>query len=218
MQCPSCGAQVSENASTCAVCGQTLVDGAVVAAHSQLGQGQEARVGSGRVRPPEVGSDRCPACDIPLERDAVFCSGCGTTLQTGEFASPPLPDEDVALEEDVVVPREIAPEPEYEHAFEPAFEPAFERADDDAAVFNRTGPIPVVRTPASAEPWFTWVPAVAAGFAVFAVLMALLVHAFGPSSLPGYSPAEVSLKVQMRAVEWLLAGILAAGVGIIAKR
>ena len=206
MQCPSCGAQVSDYASTCAVCGQQFVEEAVTVAPSRVGSGQEARVASGRLPAPEVGSDRCPACDGPLEREAKFCSGCGATIHTGELASPPLPDEDVSFEEDVVVPRELGPEP------------PFDPDVDDDAPFNRTGPVPIVRAPAPADPWFSWAPAVAAGFAVFAILMALLVHAFGPSSLPGYSPAEVSLKVQMRAVEWLLAGVVAAAVGIIAKR
>jgi len=101
---------------------------------------------------------------------------------------------------------------------EMAAEPSFDPGSDDDSEFNRTGPVPVVREPAPAAAWFSWVPAVAGGFAIFALLVALLVHVFGPSSLPSYSPAEVSLKVQMRAVEWLLAGILAAAVGMIAKR
>jgi len=197
---------VSEHASTCAVCGQQFAEEAVTVVPSGLGSGQEARVGSGRLPVPEVGPDRCPTCDGPLEREAKFCSGCGATIHTGEFASPPLPDEDVSFEEDVVVPRDLASEP------------SFDPIPDDDAPFNRTGPVPVVREPAPADPWLSWAPAVAAGFAVFALLMALLVHAFGPSSLPGYSPAEVSLKVQMRAVEWLLAGVVAAAIGIIAKR
>ena len=197
---------MSENASTCAVCGSRLVEGVEAGVSSRFASGQEARVGSGRLPVPEIGPDRCPVCDGPLEQGARFCSGCGTTVQTGEFASPPLPDEDVSFEEEVVVPHDLA------------VEPSLEPIPDDDAPFNRTGPIPIVREPAPADPWFSWAPAVAAGFAVFALLMALLVHAFGPSSLPGYSPAEVSLKVQMRAVEWLLAGVVAAALGIIAKR
>jgi hypothetical protein len=191
------------------VCGQQLVEEAVTMASGRIGAGQEARAGSGRLLAPEVGSDRCPACEGPLERDAKFCSGCGATIHTGEIASPPLPD-GVSFDEEVVVPHDLAAEP--------PFDP-----DTDDAPFNRTGPIPIVREPivrepAAIDPWLAWAPAVAAGFALFAVLMALLVHVFGPSSLPGYSPAEVSLKVQMRAVEWLLAGVVAAGIGMIAKR
>lgn len=64
----------------------------------------------------------------------------------------------------------------------------------------------------------SWVPLVAAGFGLFALAVAMLVHVAAPSAVAGYSPAELDLKVQMRAVEWLLAGILVALVGALLRR
>jgi hypothetical protein len=186
-------------ASSCAVCGAAL------AGSGRLAVAPSGSLGSGRPTAPELGTESCPACGDPLEREAKFCSGCGATISTGEFASPPIPEPDDVSFEEVVVTHDFV-EPEIEPI------PVVERRA------NRTGPVPVVRTPATGEPWYAWVPMAAAAFAVFALVIAMLVHVFGPSSLPNYTPAEVSLKVQMRAIEWLLAGILAAGVGVIAKR
>jgi hypothetical protein len=58
----------------------------------------------------------------------------------------------------------------------------------------------------------------AVGFALIALGIAALVHFFAPSAVAGYSAAEFDLKVQMRAVEWLLAGILVGIVGLLLKR
>lgn len=58
----------------------------------------------------------------------------------------------------------------------------------------------------------------AVGFALVALGMVVLVHLAAPSEIPGYSAAELDLKVQMRAVEWLLAAILAALLGLLLKR
>jgi hypothetical protein len=217
MQCPSCGIQVSETAATCAVCGEPLVERASVGGSGRLAVRSSERAVSGFSRVSEPAPNRCPACGSPLEREASFCSECGAATHTGEFASPALPEidvpdvvvrpeEDASFEEEVVVPPVAASEPDIDQT------PV---AEDE---LNRTGPIPVVREPTPADPWSGWVPVVAAGFALFALLIAVLVHVFGPSSLPNYSPAEVNSKIQMRAVEWLLAGILAALVGILAKR
>ena len=65
---------------------------------------------------------------------------------------------------------------------------------------------------------FAWAVPVAIGFATFALVIALLVHLLAPNAVAGYSPAELDLKVQMRAVEWLLAGVLVALVGMLLKR
>ena len=87
---------------------------------------------------------------------------------------------------------------------------------DDA---DKAGPAPIdpfsVEVPSVAPAWV--VPA-AGGFALFALGIAVLVHVFAPSAIPGYSAAEVDAKVQMRAVEWLLAGLVAGVVGLLAKR
>jgi hypothetical protein len=65
---------------------------------------------------------------------------------------------------------------------------------------------------------FGFVVPAAVCFALFSLAVAMLVHAFAPSAVPGYSAPELDLKVQMRAVEWLLAGILFALVGLLVKR
>ena len=81
-------------------------------------------------------------------------------------------------------------------------------------------PQPVSRDPLapdlSAAP--AWAVPAATGFALFALGLAVLVHLFAPNAIPGYSVAELDLKVQMRAVEWLLAGVLVALVGLLVKR
>jgi hypothetical protein len=82
--------------------------------------------------------------------------------------------------------------------------------------------VPVAAPPAPVEarpsdsPTFT--TQVIVGFALFALLIAILVHLVAPSTIPGYSAAELALKVQMRAIEWLLAGVLVALVGLLLKR
>lgn len=223
MQCPSCGAQVSEIAATCAVCGEVLDRSALAIESAGVGRSGRLVAVPSLNRTPEPGPARCKTCGSGLDRGASFCSECGGAVHTGEYASPPLPDElgvapledDVALEEEValqdvvVVPAAFAPEP----TPMPPLEPPTGEYEVDL-----TGPIPVVREPAPAEALSSWVPAAAAAFAVFALLVAMLVHVFGPSSLPDYSPAELSLKIQMRAIEWLLAGTLIALVGLLAKR
>jgi hypothetical protein len=55
-------------------------------------------------------------------------------------------------------------------------------------------------------------------FALIALGIAVLVHYFAPTSIPGYTAAEFGLKVQVRALEWLLGGILVAVVGLLLKR
>jgi hypothetical protein len=84
---------------------------------------------------------------------------------------------------------------------------------------------PVSRDPVSRDPLAPdlaaapgWAVPVATGFALFALGLAVLVHLFAPNAIPGYSVAELDLKVQMRAVEWLLAGVLVALVGLLVKR
>lgn len=64
----------------------------------------------------------------------------------------------------------------------------------------------------------TFATQVVIGFALFALLIAMLVHLVAPNAVPGYSAAELDFKVQMRAVEWLLAGVLVALVGLLLKR
>jgi hypothetical protein len=59
---------------------------------------------------------------------------------------------------------------------------------------------------------------VAIGFASVGLLAAVLAHLFAPSSVPGFSPAEASVQTHLVAVEWLLAGILVALIGLLAKR
>jgi hypothetical protein len=59
---------------------------------------------------------------------------------------------------------------------------------------------------------------VAVGLAFFAVGTAVSVHLFAPDAIPGYSAAEVDLKVHLRAVEWLLAAVLFGLVGVLFKR
>ncbi len=56
------------------------------------------------------------------------------------------------------------------------------------------------------------------GFAVIALLAALGTQMFGPSEAPGFTRAELDLKLQMRAVEWLLAGILVSLAGLVMSR
>jgi hypothetical protein len=100
--------------------------------------------------------------------------------------------------------------------------------DDDLDEQTSVEPVTVARERDEAPPrddasigllaGMPWLAPVAAGFAVFALLIALLVHVFAPNVVSGYSPAELDLKVQMRAVEWLLAGIIVALVGLLAKR
>jgi hypothetical protein len=249
MQCPSCGCHVSASAATCAVCGAILARGAAFAGSGRLTSA--STVSTVATRAPEAGPAPCPACGASLEHEARFCSDCGATTQTGEYASPPLPDEPLdepeVVRESEVVRAVTAPQEEYvpvedDVVVVPA-ELEREAVEDRAAAEDRvapmrapdrTGPVPVLRpvappvvrapqrgperTPLSAEDAWAWVTPAAAAFAVFALLVAMLVHLFAPSTLPDYSAAELSLKIQMRAVEWLLAGTLIGIVGLLAKR
>jgi len=70
----------------------------------------------------------------------------------------------------------------------------------------RSSDTPLLRAPA------------AAAFALVALGIAVLVHFLAPNAMAGYSRPELDLTVQMRAVEWLLAGILVALVGLLIKR
>jgi hypothetical protein len=99
-----------------------------------------------------------------------------------------------------------------------------DEASDVAPKRDAVAPAPV-RRPVSPDPLApdlsatpAWAVPVATGFALFALGLAVLVHLFAPNAIPGYSVAELDLKVQMRAVEWLLAGILVALVGLLVKR
>jgi hypothetical protein len=150
-------------------------------------------------------------------------------VTTGEYVSPPMLAEP-GPERDVVVP-----------AFDPVVTDVESVADelDDAVVVPEvdtpkrrahvrlaepeeeeepTLPISVSREAKPGDDLWSWVAPAAAAFAVFALLTAMLVHVFAPSTLADYSAAELSLKTQMRAVEWLLAGALMALVGLLAKR
>jgi hypothetical protein len=169
--------------------------------------------------PPPKSEIICAACGNHVEVGARFCWACGRPV-----APEPEPElEEVVVYDDDEIPLEALEEPRQERTYE-----------DVVVVPERTEraerPKPAERTermermdrrrPASSDPLssLSWLPPVAAGFAVFALLIALLVHALAPSAVAGYSPAELDLKVQMRAVTWLLAGILVALVGILAKR
>jgi hypothetical protein len=163
--------------------------------------------------PPPKSEITCAACGNHLEVGARFCGVCG---------SPVAPEPEPELEEVVVYDDGELPLEALEDSRE-------ERTYEDVVVLpERTErvarPEPVERVdrrrPAPSDPLssLSWLPPVAAGFAAFALLIALLVHALAPSAVAGYSPAELDLKVQMRAVTWLLAGILVALVGLLAKR
>lgn len=163
--------------------------------------------------PPPKSEIICAACGNHVEVGARFCWACG---------SPVAPEPEPELEEVVVYDDDELP-------LEALEEPREERTYEDVVVLpertervERTEPAERKdrREPASSDllSSLSWLPPVAAGFAVFALLIALLVHALAPSAVAGYSPAELDLKVQMRAVTWLLAGILVALVGLLAKR
>ena len=58
----------------------------------------------------------------------------------------------------------------------------------------------------------------AVGVAFFAVGIAISIQLFAPDAIPGYSAAELELTVHLRAVKWLLAGVIFAIVGLLLKR
>ncbi len=232
MQCPSCGARVSDRAASCAICGQVLsVEAAVAGARG----GVRAVASAWQpALPPEPGPHRCAACDSRLEPGATFCSECGTAVITSEYAIPEFPEPvEVApaaapyvptVEEPVEIPPDLAttippepePEPEIEtgeYYVEDVVVPEPIPVAHDPAVYVRPAP-----APARPDDMWSWAPPAAAAFAVFALLVALLVHLAAPSSLAGYSAAELSLKIQMRAVEWLLAAGVIGIVGLLLKR
>ncbi len=238
MRCPACGTQVSKNAHTCAMCGTTLLESMAVVGSGRLAIVSENRAVSGRLQAPQPAPapnlNQCAACGGSLESEAGFCSDCGAPTHTGEFVSP-LPPEPEPGPQFVLEPEPIPVSDRFEQyrAYEPDVilyeeevvippaavrEPIFMQEESIDPELIRTGPIPVVRRPEPADSWSNWVPATAAGFAVFALLVAVLVHLLGPSSLPNHTPAEVDLKIQMRAIEWLLAGILIAVLGLLAKK
>jgi len=218
MPCPSCGAEISDRAASCALCGRALAVEAATA-------GSRRFVPSfSRVHVPEPGSNLCRRCDSRLEAGATFCSECGSAVTTGEYTSPPLPPSEPELLDDVAPVESFAPEPAFDGlepeedvVVVPSAPPvaASYLEDDDP---DLTGPIVVEPAAARVDDAWSWVPTAAAVFAIVALLTALLVHVVAPSSLPGYSAAELSLKIQMRAVEWLLAGAVIALVGVLAKR
>jgi hypothetical protein len=80
--------------------------------------------------------------------------------------------------------------------------------------------VPMPREPRPAQPSDTSSLVVSGAICLALVVLgiAVLIHLFAPNAVPGYSVAEFDLKVQMRAVEWLLAGILIALVGLLLKR
>lgn len=236
MRCPACGTQVSKNAQTCAMCGTAFLESMAMVGSGRLAVVPENGAVSGRLQAPqpapESNLDPCAACGSPLEREAGFCSDCGAPTHTGEFVSPlpPEPEPEFVLEPE---PLPVSERFEQYRAYEPDVilyeeevvipqaadrEPIFMHEESIDPELIRTGPVPIVRHPEPADSWSGWVPATAAGFAVFALLVAVLVHLLGPSSLPNHTPAEVDLKIQMRAIEWLLAGILIAMLGLLAKK
>jgi hypothetical protein len=210
---------------------------------------------------PPIGDIACVSCGNPLEREARFCSECGTTVTptaAPTVVTPPIlqPVAEPRLDElrfltpdeprqpTVVIPPALG-------GPAPTVSTGSERLRDDRAS-GETAPLDFMKTPVSIElptetveeeddeeapsvdtaflgsekapvSWSAlgvpvWIPAAAAGLAAVALMAAALVHFLGASPLPGFTPAELDLKVQMRAIEWLLAGILLAVVGLLLKR
>jgi hypothetical protein len=242
MDCPTCGARVSEAAASCAVCGKHLgrTPAPVLQMRRPATGGFETRVGGaipadGPTEPPGLGDAACVSCGNPLEREARFCSECGTTV-----APPPAPAAvDEPRQPTVVIP------PALGGPVRPASTGSRDRAPDE------TAPLDFMATPVSIElpteavedeeeddrdvdtaflgserapvSWSAlgvpvWVPAAAAGLAAVAFIAAAVVHLLGAPALPGFTPAELDLKVQIRAIEWLMAGMLLALVGLLLKR
>lgn len=90
----------------------------------------------------------------------------------------------------------------------------------DAPPDDAGAPAPAPRDPFTPQPSAApaWATPAAMGFALFALGIAVLVHLFAPNAIPGYSAAELDMKVQLRAIEWLLAGVLIALAGLLVKR
>ena len=166
---------------------------------------------------PAIG--RCPQCSSDLEEGARFCSYCGGSVAgleddgraAGDAPRDETPagsvvdtlDESQPLDTVVTPPRVVARDTLELVAARPV-EPARAewRLPDNVEAFLKNLDLRVV----------------AIGFASVGLLAAFLAHLFAPSSVPGFSPAEANVQTHLVAVEWLLAGILAALIGLVAKR
>lgn len=82
-RCPKCGAEVSESARTCFMCGETLPPP------------RRRRLSTSILRPKQPGERTCPHCGAPVSRAAKVCSVCEQPLrpaaEQAQAPSPPLP-------------------------------------------------------------------------------------------------------------------------------
>jgi hypothetical protein len=170
---------------------------------------------------PEIG--RCPGCSSELEEGARFCSYCGGSVAGLEDDMPAAGD----------APRGEASAADVDDS--PAMPQALDTVVTPPHLIARDT-LELVADRPRREPNLTdrlpgWVPKgllaflrdldpriVAISFASVALLAAILAHLFAPSSVPGFSPAEANLQTHILAAEWLLAGILVALIGLLAKR
>jgi hypothetical protein len=155
----------------------------------------------------------CIVCAEELEQDAHFCSQCGTTVAAASASSTPLESTSAPLVEPETAPEAETPRP-VRNTLHLVSAPPDTVAADPAELL----PPPSTGTSLSTFLSTVDVSTVALVCACAALVAAAGAHLFGPQSLPGFSAAEVDAKIQMRAVQWLLAGILAALVGLLTRR
>jgi len=160
----------------------------------------------------------CPQCAEELEREAHFCSQCGTTVDRPETPSQPLASQPLAAPSSPLVePEPVAEEKPVKpvrNTLHLVSAPPDTIATDPAELMPPPSSRPSRLTSLSTADITT----IALVCACAALLAAAGSHLFSPRAIPGFSPAEVDVKVQMRSVQWLLAGILAALVGLLARR
>jgi hypothetical protein len=153
----------------------------------------------------------CPSCSEELEYEAHFCSQCGTHVETPMYPSGPVPSAALPDVEPAVRAESVKPARNTLHLVSP---PPDTIAADPAELL----PPPAPRRQLSDLFPDADIRTIALVCACAALIAAAGVHLAGPRTIPGFTPAEVDLKIQLRAAQWLLAGILAALVGLLARR
>jgi hypothetical protein len=160
---------------------------------------------------PQPELNRCARCASELEEEARFCSYCGTSVHV----------EDAAAHEGGVPEAQnytvVAP-PRLDTVVTPRSAPLQELPDPAAE--RARGTTPGLKLPSSMPDFLRDVDLriVAITFASVALVAAVLVHLFSSSTVPGFTAAEANLRTHVLAAEWLLAGILVALIGLLAKR
>jgi uncharacterized OB-fold protein len=164
----------------------------------------------------------CPACMDELEYEAYYCSQCGSPIEmiaypsSGELrASDELRAQvDVARPEPDTIER-VNPAKPARNTLHLVSPPPDTVAADPAELL---APPVAPRRPVSALLQGTDIGTIALVCACAALVAAVGVHLFSPRIIEGFTPAEVDLKIQLRAAQWLLVGILSALVGLLARR